>query len=309
MTRLVPKRKTIQRQLVCLVLLCALALTRTLVGAEVVKVGEDYKFVTVSHDPAREWQVNDQVCVIEKTNEEIKACGLVMRSVMKGALVRFTVRLGEIKVGDLAQWVIVPWMKSPKERELARKSGKVPFRHSFVLDLHQKALNREVIYVKGLDIVEQETFWELEEHATNTYSITGGFNFLYPIIHGQKAVGKHFTLGLMGTYLSHDIHQVKTTSFGGLLTLSYYGKEPFRGLWFQVGAGPLYSSLDYLGQTGNGFFLTVMMSVGWRWFLGEHINSGLGVGGMYCFMRSNSFIPFDNIFLLPTVIIDIGFTF
>lgn len=98
-----------------LTLLVAVLLGGVALGAEVKRVGKDNKNIAISHDETRHWQAPDRVCILQQAKEI--ACGVVVKSAAKGAIVRLDRPSFDVLVGDKVT------IKLPKLPDLRLESG------------------------------------------------------------------------------------------------------------------------------------------------------------------------------------------
>jgi len=69
-------------------------------GANVVKVGESNRYVTVSHDISSRWQVGQKLCILERSQKV--ACGNVTKSMRRVAILRISKKKKNYQIKEKA---------------------------------------------------------------------------------------------------------------------------------------------------------------------------------------------------------------
>jgi hypothetical protein len=139
--------------------------------------------------------------------------------------------------------------------------------------------------------------------------ISIGLSYIFPTIQYQQNLIANLATGVLVSYMDVPVGNGSLHGFGGMLTLNSYGQEPFRGPWFQLGAG-LYSLSSTSGGVSSSYTSPAMLTnVGWRWLWDTGVNFGFGVGVQYLFNAKPAGSSLDFSGLLPSIALDLGFAF
>lgn len=252
-------------------------------AAEVLKVGKDSTNLAISHDGTRSWVVKDRVCVLQRAREI--ACGVVMKSAGKGAIVRLDAPNYDIAAGDK---VISKFgMRAPTAVEP----------------------NNAVL----LNSVPQDS--DSEAHLFNVAAgVNVGTSFFYPVLNFNVAVTPNLAVGLSGTFLQATTDPFTLTGIGGYVGLNYYSFEYFRGFWVQVAGGIMGFSVngDPLVPSDPGESSTSLLgfaTVGWRGYWDLGINVGVAAGLQYIADPNFTSITASASGFRPMILVDLGFNF
>jgi hypothetical protein len=244
-------------------------------AAEVLQVSGNNKVIAVSNEDSHVWRVRDNVCVYQVGQEA--ACGTVIKLIKQGAIVKLTSVSNPVVKGDSAAFV-------PASARKLASTGE---------SMEEVSTSRGGRY--GWDI---------------TAGLSLGTNYFYPMITFERALGNHLALGLTPFYVSSASNGSTVTAIGGLLTLDYYSRSAFRGLWIQAGGGVVAFNLnDGAGNVATGSSMAGLASIGYRGQFELGMNVGIGAGILYVSAPPASDISVAFQGLLPLLILDIGFNF
>ncbi|MBI4404236.1 MAG: hypothetical protein HY537_08750 [Deltaproteobacteria bacterium] len=257
------------RSIVCLLFTLCVSVCSLVQGAEVLTVGKRQRAILVSRDLAKQWQVGDSVCVIQR--ERTIACGKVLKHGSSGSIIKIERRKGDIEIGSKVE------LASGRSLAMLEESPKIA-QHTSQVEF-QKRLN-----------------------------VSAGMNVTAPFAHVQLAISD-WTIGIMPTYASMKSSSGSITGMGGLLTASYYPNQLYKGLWLMAGAGYYSFALTIDDLEERGGTLAVAGAVGWRFLLNSGLNVGLGVGGQFLTSRSTATLSAEFSGFLPAALLDIGFLF
>lgn len=246
-------------------------------GAEVLSVGEGGKTLAISQSKdTGGFKVRDYLCVVDD-GEEI-ACGVVIRALPKGAILRVDFVKGSISRGDRVQFAggrypaSVGYSPNASLEVPATRKRKYPF------DL--------------------------------TAGVLGGANYILPALNFQGLVTPKTALGLLPVYFRQSASDTDLFAYGGFFTWNYYTNGYFRGFWFSAGAG-LYSfnATPAGGVTERTVVPAALISIGYRFGLGRGVNVGLALAAQYLKRPSLSSLDFNFSEYQGVGIVDFGFNF
>jgi hypothetical protein len=91
--------------------------------------------------------------------------------------------------------------------------------------------------------------------------------------------------------------------------VSFYENGWFKGMWVFGGVGLLQLKASLSG--GEASFSSILVSAGsgWRWQWDSGINFGFAVGLNYMSKVKTPAVPLDASNLLPSILMDFGFSF
>ncbi|MBI4403085.1 MAG: hypothetical protein HY537_02930 [Deltaproteobacteria bacterium] len=253
---------------------CLIFASLSAVASHVIKLGNNPKFVVISQDERR-FIEQDYVCVTH--GQRAVACGYVVRSFDKGAIVEFSFVSEPVTINDLAQLFYNPGNAQMPE------------------------FRKPASHVIPEDLSRIET-----DAKAYRYALTLGLNYTYPMAHFQMLVQKNFAIGVLATYQTHDVYEVQTAATGLMLTINYYSLNSYEGFWLHGAGGLFRTSVNYYDRSGSYWSQIVLGTFGWRWFWNKNINSGIGVGAQMFNLKKNDILGFDYKFLNPIFTIDIG---
>lgn len=217
-------------------------------AAAVLRVGKDMTNIAISHDPARKWAMGERVCILQRFQEI--ACGVIVKVVPQGAVVRLSAPSNDVMAGDKA-------VGKPQ-------TGAAPAQQKLVAPL--------------MDSVPDS-----QESGMHSFNLSGGVavgtSFFYPTLSAQLTVAPTIAVGINTFFLSAPSSIYTLLAFGGAATVNYYAHEYFRGLWVQVAAGLGHFRLSDGVTTETATVFTSSTTVGWRgyWDLGLNIGAGAGL--------------------------------
>ncbi len=120
--------------------------------------------------------------------------------------------------------------------------------------------------------------------------ITAGFNYYYPDLHVQLALGRDVSIGLQPMFASYSNSSSGVTAFGSYLTATYYYTHAaFRGFMFEGGAGLFHINANTSTASSSQTAFGGKLTTGWRghalWDLGLDI--GVEAGFQYVSSSTN----------------------
>lgn len=241
-------------------------------GAQVLRVGASQKIIAISHEEFRQFAVKDYVCVIQAGREV--ACGNVLKTSSKGAIVRLETKSADVARGDQVRL-------APSARKPAMA----------LLD----------------SVAADENAVELDYNFSG--GISAGINFFFPMLNFQKGITPSVAIGLVPLYFNFSSNDTSVGAFGGYLTFNYYGADYFRGLWIQAGPG-LYMFRARTGEVEESAgAIAGMATAGWRGYWDLGMNIGVGAGFQYVQEPDISSVEIRSSSLQPLVVLDLGFSF
>jgi len=263
-------------------ILMGMIVSASLHAAEVLRVGKDSTNIAISHDAVRQWNPQDRVCILQRAREV--ACGVVVKSTSKGAIVRLDQPNYDVTAGDKVMSKFTPGGVTGVPS--APKTQGAPLLNSVS------------------DSADSEV---------HLFNVTGGVNvgtsFFYPVLGFQMAVYPTISVGVTGFFLTASQDPVYLTAFGGYATVSYYSQEYFRGLWVQGGIGVTAFSITGGLEDESAAALTGLVTAGWRGYWDLGLNIGAGVGLQYMFDPEFTTIEATSTGIKPMITVDIGFNF
>lgn len=255
----------------CIALIWGLAPSLAL-SAQVLRVGSSQKIIAISHEEFRQFAVKDNVCVVQAGREV--ACGSVIKTSPKGAIVRLDTKSADVSRGDQVR--LTP---------SARKPAMAIF-DSVAADEQSKELYYNI-----------------------SGGISAGINFFFPMLNFQRGIGPSSALGLVPIYFKFSSNDTTVGAIGGYFTFNYYGADFFRGLWVQAGPGLFMFSSRTGELEESAASLAGMATVGWRGYWDLGLNIGVGAGFQYVQEPQITSVEVRSSNLQPLVILDLGFSF
>lgn len=241
-------------------------------AAEVLRVGASQKIIAISHDSNRPFVENDSICIFQKGREV--ACGTVVKSSAKGAIVRLESKSGDLLRGDIVR---------------LEASGRKPAMQIFdSLEADENAKNYDFNLSGG---------------------ISAGLNFFFPNLNLQKGVTPKFSLGLVPFYFNFTSNDTSVGAYGGYFTFNYYQSDYFRGLWVQLGPGLYFFNAKTGEVSESAKSFAAMATVGWRGYWDLGLNIGVGAGVQYVREPDIRSVEVRSSNFQPLVILDLGFNF
>lgn len=249
-----------------------LLLCSPLFAAQVLRVGSSQKVIAISHEDSREFKVKDHVCVFQDGKEI--ACGSVMKSSPKGAIVKLEAKSGDVVRGDQVR--ITPVGRQPAMT---------------LLDSVNADLNA------------------IDYSCNLAAGLGAGTSFFYPVVDFQWSLSLQFAMGLKPFFLSASGETTNVTAVGGFLTGNFYGSDLFRGLWVQGGIGYMQFFTKSIEISESAGSLAFLSTVGWRGYWDLGLNVGIGAGLQYLQQPNINTVDIRSANLQPLVVLDIGFNF
>lgn len=249
---------------------CLLASSCPALASQVLLVTKTQKLIAVSHEPDREWGLNDEICVYQDAREV--ACGRVVKVRDKAAIVRLDQKEASIAKGDSVR--------------------------SRIMESNEK---RENEFFLRSDVDPYEWF--------NLRNASIGMNWLSATFHLQQAIASNFSVGLEPVYiLNQNAGNGKLEGMGILLTMNFYEDYMYNGFWAQAGGG-WYFINGILGDAREEVRSVVFsLTAGWRWRFANNLNAGVAFGAQYLLKSPAEFdLGFSG--FLPSAVVDFGFVF
>ena len=246
-------------------------------AAEVIGVAANRKSIAVNHEALGKWAVEDRVCVLQANVDVV--CGSVTKTTSKGAIVQLDVAFDNVALGDLVRKAGAARLLSSQSVDSIETGGKNPKRFDLTAGL----------------------------------STGAALNFILPVLHFQVALSQSFALGLEGIFLKNTSSLIDFQTFGGFLTVNYYGSSYFRGFWAQAGAGLNFlSSTTSTGGSASAQALSFLGTAGYRARWGPGLNVGVAGGVLFidepAAIVSTGIVPtFTG--LHPILLVDFGINF
>ncbi len=243
-------------------------------AAEVLRLGATQKVMAISHDSAGRWLAGDKACVIQEGRE--LACGEVIKVTEEAAILRLEAPNQDIVRGDFVK----------RKQKLRRPSALI-----------------NSIEVKP----------EASDHGNVNFGITAGlsagFNYFFPMVHFQYAPSTNFVIGAMPIYFRAATTDATVGAMGGFLTLNFFPKENFHGIWLQAGGGALSFTLTSATLVEKVNSPAGFATVGYRARFEENLTMGVAAGGQYIRDPAFESAELKSVNLQPLMLIDVGFVF
>lgn len=325
-------------------ILIALLFSRLAQAARVLQVsGEDGDEITISQEAKRPWELGEKICFHRKSVEI--ACGEIFKTRTKDATVKISHRRdaisqvqAESKTNSYVEIVFGQASVSTKDvvvadpqnakRMIATSTD--PFDHApppmlpsdTDKDDSQAGLeaipripaSQEVVLLGKEDLMQGSDLLDNDpDHRAIGKGVMSdlsvGVSYIFPTLQYQQMLTNHIATGVLASVLSIPVGNGSLRGYGGLLTINSYGLEPFRGPWFQLGAGLYSLTANTVGVDETYTSAAALTNVGWRFLWSSGINFGVGVGAQYLFnpKPANSSLDFSG--LLPSISMDLGFAF
>ncbi len=258
----------------------------------VYQVAGDQSAMIITHNLDAPWRQGESVCV-QRRGYEI-ACGKVLQGNALAALVEISVKSDyPVSVGDNIR---------------TAGSG------------NPEALNRKPIIAAAppaaLAAMAEEDREPAAQIIASEYvgpprmgNVLLGVNYVFPGARYEHAFDQHWAVGLGGMLVAYPTGGGTLKGTGIVGNVSFYEAGWFRGLWLFAGGGMLN-----LKAAMNGVeepLSTIMLSggSGWRWQWDNGINFGFAIGLNYLMQVQTPNVQLDASRLLPSVLMDFGFTF
>lgn len=270
--------------------------------SQVFKVEPDGLSLLITHNPSKMWEKDDRVCIV--VGAERLTCGVVISS---GDTLAQVALLWSPK-SELPKGAPVEPMYS--DQQVAEQTKQKEHREQ-----QRKQLATQVAVAQQTEREIQsinDTPVEIEvEHKWGDFfidNVSGGVNYLYPVIRFEKAIRSRLALGLMPMYF----HRGSTGSISGLgaqVTLTYYPQKIYRGPWLTLALGALRLQGELSGTEASANSLIFTMAGGWRWLWASGYHLGMGAGINHLTSPEPGGMNFNFSGLAPAIMIDIGFLF
>lgn len=257
--------------------LVCLLLSAASTAAEVLSVGDGGKTLAISQSKdTGGFKVRDYLCVVDD-DEEI-ACGVVIRALPKGAILRVDYVKGSISRGDRVQFAG------------GRYPAAVAYSPNSSLEVPAQRRRKYPFDISG--------------------GVLGGANYLIPMVHFQGMVTHKTALGVQPVYFRQTVSSTDLFAYGAFFTWNYYTSGYFRGFWFSGGAG-LYSfnATPTDLPTERTVVPAVLTSIGYRFGLGRGVNIGIALAAQYLKRPRLESLDFNFSEYQGIGTIDLGFNF
>lgn len=311
------------RHILLFCLLVCLAAPIRATASQVYKVNNAKRRALVTQDKNRKWRKGDSVCVVSSAGTV--GCGKVAKATNKLALVAFSKLTGVLKRGqrvmkygtestdDPLAALDKPPGLTPEERSsvsLLRDpttATKAQLYDEFVRQTNSSGGSSR----QSVTPVDHSGDWS----SDLTLGANAGFNHFFPVLHYQLKLSEAFAFGIAPLFFSAGLEDTTVTAFGGFLTINYYDKAMFRGLWGQFGLGTYHfnASQDASGsiaaQSENSLSAAVLITAGWRFGWEKGINIGFAGGFQFVTSPKISLVSIDFKNFQPSVLVDIGLNF
>ncbi len=257
-------------------------------AAEVMAIGNNKKSLAITHDGERRWQPDDRVCVVQGNIDVV--CGKVLKSTVKGAIVKLDTLFEAIQVGDPVRLLTAASTPAAQGVVGERKPA-----------------------TQLLDSVEKDRQAGLHRFNLGA-GLSAGFSYLIPLLNLQWSPFRKVAIGLMPFYFKGSGNGATIQGFGGYASVSYYGQGHFRGLWIQGGGGIFnFSATDATGFEEKVNSPAGFLTVGYRGYYEAGLNIGIAAGGLFVtkpeFSVASGITDVKPSGIQPLLIVDIGYSF
>jgi hypothetical protein len=268
-------------------------------AAEIVRINPSQTLMTVRRDPKERWGNGDFLCAC--VGEFEYACGFVVESLFDKSLVRLDFRYQELHVGDV---VVRGSSQASKQTKPHRKPE----------GFEEGGLEYYEM-LSPIDSIGSYRFHPIIGQRPE-FNFTAGVHWSNPMINFQwQTQEEEVALGLNLSQWSFALpfyyfpsESVSGQSYTAAISINYYSKGYFHGMWAQLGIGYLQGNLTYREITGKSWGYRLFSTAGWRWAVGT-INCGVGVGLQYFDVTRPGSNSDRWSQISPMTTIDIGFLF
>ncbi len=251
----------------------------------VYQAAEDQSALIITHNEGTPWAQGDVVCAQRKGYEI--GCGKVMQANQMAAMVEMNMASEyPVSVGDTMH------AAGSGNPEVLKKGGGAP-----AVDLEQDS--RAPTAVTESEFVGKPRMG----------NVIAGVNYVFPGARYEHALSQHLSLGMGATMMNYPTGggTLKGTAIQG--NVSFYESGWFRGMWIYGALGTIGLSASMDGTTESFSSLMLSAGSGWRWQWDNGMNFGFGVGLNYLTKVKTANVPLDTSNLLPSLLMDIGFSF
>ena len=212
-------------------------------------------------------------------------------AVSKEALSEEERRLQELVEEEQGDIVADPNRREPADLDVPQVSdGRYESRESNqqmkILRYHRERLDgREYLAFEGEEDSPHRFHGSLGVHfgMLNPGITQGNVEF-------QVSASNHFALGLKSNFSNQSIL--------GAITLNYYSRKPFEGIWIQLGfAYDYYRSLDnnIFGDSTIRATTPLLFGMGWRYLADNNLTFGFAAGINGYFFVPRPFVYFNTV--------------
>ncbi|MBI4402750.1 MAG: hypothetical protein HY537_01235 [Deltaproteobacteria bacterium] len=262
--------------------------------------------ILIEHDADRNWELDDYMCVTHRQIEV--ACGLVVDTAERSALVKLDHQTEDIAEGDVVQLSTRPVFESG-ENNSGNLSGEA--RRIELVRYHRDQLKKKRNhYPQDMEVFEELpvkydasfTTFGLVPIARSTAKTSYRFVFI-PAISFQTALSMHYSIAIMGGYSVFGESNLLDKTFEGLLTVNYYSHRPFDGWWAQLGGGVVWNT--------DPTIHTLVFTFGYHVATRGSVSLGIAVGGQYFFQQLSKIDPSikDTAVIYPVAQLKMGVSF
>ena len=256
-----------------LILTCILSLqVAPAFGARIAKVGPAKGALTLSLENANDFDVNDSICV--QSGKRVVGCGLVVRTGPRELMASLTLLGLSLREGDS---VDVQRMKE----DPTRKIDSLPF-------------------------IENQSAYHYDQK-----NISVGLKTTALSLRFAQAIAEKWCLGLLGTFGTHSAGNGSLSGYEFGVTLQYFSKEPYSGIWAYSVLGMALVNVAAPGQVPEdaGYNPFIAAAAGYRHLWPSGWNVGGAVGAQYYFSKIVPTFDFEFGGILPVVMLDFGYLF
>ncbi len=309
-------------------------------SAEVLMVGKDNKYLAVSKKDEGDWRAGEPACVM-KDEKEI-ACGRITKVRGRGAVLELVQKVETPKKGDfvragapmelgvatpspsaddkdLAELGAPEAPPTPKAAPRAAMKAQVP--PAAAAPIARSGKRKPPAPIPPQAPPDEDSPAMMEHPITADMYDDPGFDALLGVIASPSYVIPHaafqarilpqLAVGVRAGYFGASTPSNSAHAIPLLLTVDYYGKGYFSGLWVELAGGAyLFSITSTTGAPSESPISAAgYLTVGWRFHFWSGWNAGIGGGGQYLPTPPSSLITLAYGSFQPMVVVDGGFRF
>ena len=126
----------------------------------------------------------------------------------------------------------------------------------------------------------------------------------------EQGISRRATIGIMPMFINHSVGTGTLLGGGFFGTFNFYSRRLYEGFWFHAAIGEKMGKITQGDLSENSGSFVGIATIGWRIPFNSGVHLGLSGGGQYFFYKKlTEEITLDFSGFIPTVRIDVGFTF
>ena len=239
----------------------------------VVKVAANNKAIAISQDSRKPYNLRDYVCVFKGGSQLV--CGTVLKVTRTLALVKLDTANSEIGRGDLVR------ISSPHRRPAATL----------------------------MDTEPTSSPGDGQRHHDISGGVSAGTNYFFPMVEFEWAFSPHLALGVRPLYFSSSTQGASVSALAGMVSLDWYSKGYFSGIWGEVAAGAYSFSASDAGIQESKVSPAFTATIGYKYRHHSGFNAGLGAGMQFISDPQLTTVVVNAANLQALVLFTLGYAF